>query len=88
MPFCGNCKSEHRDGFTVCSDCGAPLVDGRPAEEDKPLAAHDAPAFLCSLEDGIEADMAVSLLESNDIPVIKKRHAAGEYLRACLTSRS
>lgn len=27
MPWCPNCKYEYQDGFTVCSDCGATLVE-------------------------------------------------------------
>ena len=75
MPFCLNCKREYPDGHAVCADCGAPLL------EELPTAPPDPPAFLCSLEDGIKSDIAVSLLESNNIPVIRKRRKAGEYLK-------
>ena len=27
MPWCPKCKSEYREGFTVCADCGSTLVD-------------------------------------------------------------
>lgn len=27
MPWCPNCKTEYRKGFTVCSDCSSPLVE-------------------------------------------------------------
>lgn len=27
MPWCPKCKSEYREGFTVCSDCGTELVE-------------------------------------------------------------
>lgn len=27
MPWCPKCKSEYREGFTVCADCGVELVD-------------------------------------------------------------
>lgn len=33
MPWCPKCKSEYREGFTVCTDCGAELVDEEPLGE-------------------------------------------------------
>lgn len=33
MPWCPKCKSEYREGFTVCADCGSRLVDEEPEEE-------------------------------------------------------
>jgi hypothetical protein len=39
--FCPKCKSEYRDGFTECSDCGTLLVDKLerdPANQDLALA--------------------------------------------------
>jgi len=43
MPWCPECKTEYREGFTVCSDCGQELVDrleedpadGDPAEAEQ-----------------------------------------------------
>lgn len=31
--FCPKCKSEFRDGFKVCSDCGVELVDQLPTDK-------------------------------------------------------
>lgn len=33
MPWCPKCKTEYREGFTVCADCGSELVSELPAEE-------------------------------------------------------
>lgn len=31
--FCPKCRTEYREGFTVCADCGVPLVHELPPEE-------------------------------------------------------
>jgi len=33
MPWCPKCKSEYREGFTVCADCGSLLVAEKPLAE-------------------------------------------------------
>lgn len=33
MPWCPKCKTEYRDGFKVCADCGSKLVDELSTEE-------------------------------------------------------
>lgn len=35
MPWCPKCKTEYRDGFRVCADCGSELVAEQPIEERK-----------------------------------------------------
>ncbi len=36
MPWCPNCKTEYREGFTHCADCGAALVQTLPDEAPEP----------------------------------------------------
>jgi hypothetical protein len=48
MPWCPKCKSEYREGFTVCADCKVPLVEEEPVddpEDDPKEAAFDAYPF-------------------------------------------
>ena len=33
MPWCPKCKSEYREGFIVCADCGSELVEEEPVDE-------------------------------------------------------
>ena len=35
MPWCPKCKTEYREGFKVCADCGSELVAEQPAQERK-----------------------------------------------------
>jgi len=32
--FCPKCKSEYREGFTICADCDIPLIEELPPEEE------------------------------------------------------
>ena len=32
--FCPKCKAEYREGFTVCADCGVPLVEALTTEPE------------------------------------------------------
>ncbi|MCM1187785.1 MAG: hypothetical protein NC541_00630 [bacterium] len=43
MPWCPKCKTEYREGFTVCADCGSELVKEQPPEEKKTAAVWEMP---------------------------------------------
>jgi len=68
--FCPECRSEYREGFETCSDCGVPLVDSLPEAEDLgdlvPLRQVSEPESLPEI---------AALLESNGIPHLVQ----GEY---------
>jgi len=34
MPWCPKCKTEYREGFRVCADCGSVLVDELTEESE------------------------------------------------------
>ena len=58
--WCPNCKTEYRDGVTVCSDCGAELVPALPVEfEDLVRVA--------AVADETEANLLADFLESEGI---------------------
>lgn len=42
MPWCPKCKSEYREGFTVCADCGSRLVEGELSENTVSLTFGEA----------------------------------------------
>lgn len=41
MPWCPKCKSEYREGFTVCADCGCELVEEEQLDERVTLTFGD-----------------------------------------------
>jgi transcription initiation factor TFIIIB Brf1 subunit/transcription initiation factor TFIIB len=92
MPVCPNCKSEFREGVTVCADCGETLVENpvgadmpvnhqspphEPTEEETALMK---PALLCSLADDVSSGILIATLKENGIPVLIKKPGTGEYL--------
>lgn len=68
MSFCPHCRTEYREGFTHCSDCGAVLVSELPKVEET------LPEFqlvkLVEFLTPTEAEMVRELLEENDIPAL------------------
>jgi CelD/BcsL family acetyltransferase involved in cellulose biosynthesis len=61
MPFCPHCRTEYRQGFVRCSDCGDALVAELP---ELKLEAEELAAFLTTAE----AEMVKEMLEDNSIP--------------------
>lgn len=66
MPWCPKCKSEYREGFTVCADCGSELVDEEKFAhiEEEQLAAERGQRLSFHGEE-IASDLE-SLRESED----------------------
>jgi hypothetical protein len=75
MPFCPSCRSEYRDGFARCSDCGTELVAALA-----PPANPAAPeyALLLTSADPDLVPVVVSALEAAAIPYLAEgAEAAG-----------
>ncbi|MCC6488368.1 MAG: DUF2007 domain-containing protein [Candidatus Hydrogenedentes bacterium] len=65
--FCPKCRTEYREGFTTCADCGATLVDTLPPEPEPEYVD-----LVTVLETNEAADFAVaeSLLQAAGIDYV------------------
>ena len=81
MPWCPICKTEYREGFHLCSDCGAELVDELEQNVSETDSSDDDWCFLLETNNDYEADIIESLLRSSNIPVLRKDRGAGGYLK-------
>jgi hypothetical protein len=79
--WCPACRSEYRDGFTTCSDCGSPLVaklsDGAHASPPDPEPPTNLPELtnddvLAELETvpAVQADVVTARLRGEGIPAV------------------
>ena len=72
MPWCPKCKTEYREGFDICADCGCALVKECPAgDSPESIVNGEAWEHLLFLYSEMEADIVMGLLGIADIPVIK-----------------
>lgn len=75
MPWCPKCREEYIDGIMLCSECEVELVDKLEEVVEKE-EKYDKEEFLVTVNSLIEAHSIESLLNSNNIPVLKKSHGA------------
>lgn len=79
MPWCPRCTTEYRDGFTICTDCGAKLVDKLPETQECPNTGRPAkPVRLMHCPSTFDADATLALLRSFDIPCFSQPDMGAE----------
>lgn len=67
MPWCPNCKNEYKEGYTVCADCGAQLVDHLKEEQsEEPVPdVYIDPALIQQAKEEAEREKAVQYEDSS-----------------------
>jgi len=70
--FCPTCKTEYRENFTTCADCGVKLVTELPQTSPKPDLVPADWQYLLTASNDMEAAMIESFLDGEQIPVFKK----------------
>jgi hypothetical protein len=84
--FCPKCKSEYREGFYKCTDCGVDLVDGQPPELVKEVSYVDLVEVFSKYNQG-DIAFIKSVLEGEGITYFFQGEgsimliAAGAYAR-------
>lgn len=83
MPWCPKCKSEYRPGYTVCSECGLPLVKKREdLEKASGVFSMDTKATLRLLTVTPDEDVLIQirdLLTNSEIPFLVTPYRQGGY---------
>lgn len=78
MPWCPKCKSEYREGFTVCADCGVELVENLPEEKEAPAG------FVCrNVEIGVDPFAGGQFTEEEQPVFLVGIEDAAETARLC-----
>jgi len=88
MPWCPKCKEEYRDGFTICIECGAELVDelGTAKKERKKLKKTKLnkekldDVFLVNVYGPVESTYITSMLEDAGIAYRVSQEGSGQYM--------
>lgn len=73
MPWCPSCRTEYREDFYKCSDCGSELVDELSEEPltDKQISEADDWRLIYTCTDEMEADMIESFLDAEKIDTFR-----------------
>lgn len=75
MKYCPKCRTEYRDGFSICADCQAELVGTLPPEEVAETVVPKKDVRVFSSTYSFEANLIFSILESNGLhPFIQDEH--------------
>lgn len=75
--FCPDCKTEYRAGFSVCSDCGAPLVEKLPDAKPTNAPKSAGPELLWTGTDSAVYGVILNALDDAGIPHHESQREVG-----------
>lgn len=65
MPWCPKCKTEYREGFTVCADCGSELVEEEPRDTFRDKLRGEEPVAL--LQEDLSGEILEDMWDSEEL---------------------
>lgn len=84
--YCLKCKSEYKEGITVCAECQAPLVESL-AEDDEDFEEEDSGIkILLETTHPTDLDPLILQLEERGIPYVLQSGTALSILEGRLTA--
>lgn len=87
MPYCPVCKTEYRDGFINCAECGTRLTDSAPAEPASNANPESELVLLTNIADGPVGETLLGKLRAYEIPYVEKYSDMG-FISGIYTGRS
>ncbi|ADY56576.1 hypothetical protein Sgly_2287 [Syntrophobotulus glycolicus DSM 8271] len=82
MPWCPKCKTEYRDEFQICSDCGSDLVEEAVKEEALPSEPiYQEWLLLVNCADNYQTDILESFLQHEGLETLRKYPDIGDYTK-------
>jgi hypothetical protein len=83
--YCPQCKSEYREGITVCAECETPLVESLPEEDEEFEEEDSGMKVLLETTHPTDLDPLVVQLEERGIPYVLQSGTALPILEGRLT---
>jgi len=85
LTWCPKCKTEYREGFNTCSDCGTVLVDKLDLNiKSVGNGNNEEWLYLIGCGNEQEADIIESYMMEENILTVRKYSGASEYLKVTM----
>jgi Putative prokaryotic signal transducing protein len=84
--YCPQCKSEYREGITVCPECEIPLVESLPEDDEEFEEEDSGMKVLLETTHPTDLDPLILKLEERGIPYVLQSGTALSVLEGWLTA--